>query len=150
MESWEWTPRDGQAGPRSGPLDLTGSPGHCHCLWTCWGAGTRPEPGPDTEQQEAPAGTGAAQGDYDPLLLSPHQAAGSEHQGQSQATSHTVLPGLGLARCGPAQAREAKGPAASAAAGHDPWLVAASAALVGATAQTVQAGPCGSGRAKAS
>lgn len=102
------------------------------------------------EQQEAPADTGATQGDYGPLLLSPHQAAGSEHQGRSQATSHAMLPGLGLARCGPAQAREAKGPAASAAEGHGPWLVAASAALVGAMAQTVQARPCGSGRAEAS
>lgn len=52
MQSREWTPRDGQAGPHSGPLDLMGSPGHGHCLWTCWGAGTRPEPGPDTENSE--------------------------------------------------------------------------------------------------
>ncbi|KAM5211118.1 zinc finger TRAF-type-containing protein 1 isoform 2-T2 [Hipposideros larvatus] len=46
-QSWEWTPRDRQAGSHSGPLDLMGSPGHCVCLRTCWGLAAKPEPGPD-------------------------------------------------------------------------------------------------------
>lgn len=52
MQSWEWTPGDGQAGSHPGPLDPVGSPGPGHCLWTRWGAGSRPGPGPDTENSE--------------------------------------------------------------------------------------------------
>ena len=47
-------PRDGQAGLHSGPLDLLGSPGHRHCLWTLWGAEVRPEPGLDTHNSKKP------------------------------------------------------------------------------------------------
>ncbi|XP_032172829.1 cysteine and histidine-rich protein 1-A isoform X1 [Mustela erminea] len=57
------------------------------------------------EQQEAPADTGAAEGDCGPLLLSPQQAAGSASRAATGNRSrHAILPGLGLARCGPAQA----------------------------------------------
>lgn len=124
-QSWEWTPRDRQAGPHSGPLDLMGSPGHCHCLWTCWGPGARPEPGPDDNIKKHLLILGPLR---DTLALCcpppPRQVAGPEHPWQALAASHRTLPGRDLARCGPAQAQEAEGPEPPPQ-GHGPWLVAA-------------------------
>lgn len=71
----------------------------------------------------------------------PMPAAGSEHQGRSLAASHTMLPGLGLAQCGPAQAERLRA-----------WgLVSCSLSLPGGHRSTKSPGQTSvSGQAKAS
>ncbi|XP_036879277.2 zinc finger TRAF-type-containing protein 1 isoform X2 [Manis javanica] len=133
--------RAGSGCPGMGKLDHTQA---CCILWallataTAFGHAREQAPGQSlvqTQNSEKHLLMLGPQGDSSPLLPSPRQEASLECQGRSWAASHTMLPGLGLARCGPAQAQEAEGPRASAAEGHGLWLVSASATLVGAVAQ---------------
>lgn len=92
--------------PGTGRLDRTQPTGPPGLSWSLpsdmLGTGARPEPGLDTEQPEAPADAGAAQGDSS--LSGPAHAEGQLKAPRAIA----VLPGLGLAQCGPAR-REAEG-----------------------------------------
>nr|XP_036879279.1 cysteine and histidine-rich protein 1-A isoform X4 [Manis javanica] len=133
--------RAGSGCPGMGKLDHTQA---CCILWallataTAFGHAREQAPGQSlvqTQNSEKHLLMLGPQGDSSPLLPSPRQEASLECQGRSWAASHTMLPGLGLARCGPAQAQEAEGPRASAAEGRGLWLVSASATLVGAVAQ---------------
>lgn len=93
MQSWNGLPGTGR-------LD------RIRAHWISWslpldmlGTGARPEPGLDTEQPEAPADAGAAQGDSS--LYCPSHAEGQLKAPRAVA----MLPGLGLAQCGPARPR---------------------------------------------
>ncbi|XP_059021424.1 zinc finger TRAF-type-containing protein 1 isoform X2 [Mustela lutreola] len=104
--------RVGSGRPGTGRLDRTQARWISRALLataTAFGHAGEQEPGQGLvqtqEQQEAPADTGAAEGDCGPLLLSPQQAVGSASRAATGNRSrHAILPGLGLARCGPAQA----------------------------------------------
>ncbi|XP_036778977.1 zinc finger TRAF-type-containing protein 1 isoform X1 [Manis pentadactyla] len=118
--------RAGSGCPGMGKLDHTQA---CCILWallataTAFGHVREQAPGQSlvqTQNSKKHLLMLGPQGDSSPLLPSPRQEASLECQGRSWAASHTKLPGLGLARCGPAQAQEAEGPRASAAEGHGP------------------------------
>jgi hypothetical protein len=119
-------PTDGQAGLGLYPLDLVASGPLLPSLNM---SGNRIQARAwDKEQQEAPAGIGATQGNSIPLRLSPCHVASSEHPGRSWAASHNMLLRLGLAMCRPERPRAyGTAPAES----HDPRLGAASADLAG-------------------
>lgn len=138
---WEWMPRDGQAGLRPGPLDLSGSPGCRHCLWTLWGA----EPGLDTENSKKALLSLELPGVRWPYAARPTpggrlRASGAVTGSQSDCATWTG-PGY---RWGPAEA------GVSAREDRGRWAVIASAAPVGTVSQTGQARPGESGWTEAS
>lgn len=124
-QSREWMPRDGQAGLRPGPLDLLGSPGHHHCIWTLWGAGVRPELALDRGWQEACA------------RWSSRPAASSTSRAVRQQSDCAAWAGPGFVR-----ARGGPGSRGLGLSSRRPWLwlVVASAAVVGTVSQTTQPG----------
>ncbi|XP_032323867.1 uncharacterized protein LOC102506070 isoform X3 [Camelus ferus] len=101
LQSWAWTPRDGQAGLHPGPLDLLGSPGHHYCLWTRWGAGVRPEAGLDTENSKKHLLSLELLGVFWSSPAQPTPGGRLRASRAATGSSHTMLPGLGLARCRP-------------------------------------------------
>nr|XP_031546334.1 cysteine and histidine-rich protein 1 isoform X1 [Vicugna pacos] len=101
LQSWAWTPWDGQAGLHPGPLDLLGSPGHHHCLWTRWGAGVRPEAGLDTENSKKHLLSLELLGVFWSSPAQPTPGGRLRASRAATGSSHTMLPGLGLARCRP-------------------------------------------------
>ncbi|XP_070320507.1 zinc finger TRAF-type-containing protein 1 isoform X2 [Odocoileus virginianus] len=125
-QSQEWTPRDGQAGLRPGRLDLLGSPGHHHCVWTLWGAGVRPELALDRGWQEACA------------RWSSRQAASSTSRAVRQQSDRAAW-------AGPASVWACGGPGSQGPSLSSRrlwfWLVVALATVVGTVSQTTQARP---------
>nr|XP_031295793.1 cysteine and histidine-rich protein 1 isoform X3 [Camelus dromedarius] len=101
LQSWAWTPQDGQAGLHPGPLDLLGSPGHHYCLWTRWGAGVRPEAGLDTENSKKHLLSLELLGVFWSSPAQPTPGGRLRASRAATGSSHTMLPGLGLARCRP-------------------------------------------------